>query len=146
MARKTPGARRSRTSVKAPLIFSAVLALVAGVAVTIFSSGGSGQTPRVDLGLIAAGVVFIASLVVAAMLMMSERPNDESLGQGSGINLRSAKIPGGAQNANLPRDGRTSPELRYGAREEVESPEPGSSADGSLRRGGPESGNHPEQR
>jgi hypothetical protein len=146
VARKTPRARRSRTSVKAPLMFSAVLALVAGATVTIFSSGGSASAPRVDLGLVAAGVVFIASLVVAAMLMMSEKPNDESLGQGSGINLRSSKIPGGAQNANLSRDGSTPPEGRYGARDEVEPPQPGSSADGSLRRGESDRSDHPEQR
>ncbi|WP_245580310.1 hypothetical protein [Arthrobacter castelli] len=144
MASKSPGARRPRTSVKAPLMFSAVLAIVAGGAVTIFASGGS--MPRIDLGLIAAGIVFIASLVVAAMLMMSDKPNDESLGAGSGINLRSAKIPGGAQNANLPRGESTPSESRYGTHEEVEPPEPGSSAEGSLRREAPRDGNNEEQR
>ncbi|GAB3528292.1 hypothetical protein [Arthrobacter monumenti] len=137
MARK-PGAR-SRTSVKAPLIFSAVLAVIAGIAVTIFSTGGSTQAPRVDLGITAAGIVFIVALVVAAMLSMSEKPNDQELGQGSGINLSSSKIPGGAQNANQPRKddgGRLAG--RYGATEQVDAPETGRDAEGSMRRVEPE--------
>ncbi len=133
MGRK-PGARGSRTSVKAPLIFAAVLAVVTGVAVTIFSTGGSTQAPRFDLGITAAGIAFIAALVIAAMLSMSEKPNDEELGQGSGINLRSAKIPGGAQNANQPRKDDGSSAGRYGAYDNTAAPEPGRDAEGSMRR------------
>lgn len=104
MAKNMPGARNSRTSVKGPLLFSAVLAVIAGAAVTVFASGGSVNEPRLDLGVTAAGIAFIVSLVIAAMLSMSEKPNEEHLGKGSGINLSSAKIPGGAANAHLRQD------------------------------------------
>lgn len=134
MARKTPGARGSRTSVKGPLIFSAVLAVIAGTAVLIFSTGGSEAMPRWDLAFIAAGIVFIVALVIAAMLSMTEKPNDEHLGKGSGINLRSSKIPGGAQNANLPRAGVAEDPTRYGSRRDEPAPETGSAAEGNLRR------------
>jgi preprotein translocase subunit SecY len=76
--------------VKAPLIFSAVLAIVASVVTLVVSSGGTSHTPRYDLAAIAFGVAFIVTLVVAAMLSMSFKENAEHLGRGSGINLSSA--------------------------------------------------------
>ncbi|WP_285728016.1 hypothetical protein [Psychromicrobium xiongbiense] len=87
-----------RTSVKGPLIFATVLALVAGVVTTVAATGGTGpQTSngtmrmvRFDLGLIAFGIAFVVVLVVCAVLMMSFKENDEELGAGSGVNLRSA--------------------------------------------------------
>ena len=83
-----------RTSVKGPLMFSAFWAVVAFVAVLIFASGGSSRSPRFDLALTGAGIAFIVTLVIAAMLSMSYKDNAEHLGKGSGVNL-SSKKPGG---------------------------------------------------
>lgn len=80
-----------RTSVKGPLMFSALWAVVAFFAVLIFASGGSSRVPRFDLAFTAAGIAFIVTLVIAAMLSMSYKDNAEHLGKGSGVNLSSAK-------------------------------------------------------
>ena len=94
MADQRPGKpRKLRTSVKGPLLFSAFWAVVTFVAVLIFASGGSAKTPRFDLAFTGAGIAFIVSLVIAAMLSMSYKENAEHLGKGSGINLSSAKKP-----------------------------------------------------
>ena len=93
MANRQPGKPtqgRFRHGIKAPLVFSAALAVVAGVATAIFATGGGSKELRVDLGLTAAGIAFIASLVICAMLMMAETPNAEHLSQGSGVNRSSA--------------------------------------------------------
>lgn len=97
MSKSSP---RPRPSVKGPLLFSAALAAVAGTVAMVASTGGSDSPLRVDLGLTAAGIAFIASLVVCAMLMMTEKPNADHLGKGTGINRSSAKIPGGAGNVD----------------------------------------------
>ncbi len=76
--------------VAGPLAFSAVLGVVAGIAVMVFSTGGGTRELRVDLGLTAGGIAFIASLVISAMLLMTEKPNDDQLGKGSGVNRSSA--------------------------------------------------------
>lgn len=94
--------RKLRTSVKGPLMFSAFWAVVAFVAVLIFASGGSARAPRFDLAFIAAGIAFIATLVIAAMLSMSYKENAEHLGKGSGVNLSSA--PKGPHNPPVPGD------------------------------------------
>ncbi|ACL41831.1 conserved hypothetical protein [Pseudarthrobacter chlorophenolicus A6] len=83
--------RKLRTSVKGPLMFSAFWAVVAFFAVVIFASGGSARAPRFDLAFTAAGIAFIVTLVIAAMLSMSHKENAEHLGKGSGVNLSSAK-------------------------------------------------------
>lgn len=94
MADQHPGKpRRLRTSVKGPLMFSAFWAVIAFLAVVIFASGGSARTPRFDLAFTAAGIAFIVTLVVAAMLSMSYKENAEHLGKGSGVNLSSARKP-----------------------------------------------------
>lgn len=80
-----------RTSVKGPLMFSAFWGVLAFFAVLIFASGGSARAPRFDLAFTGAGIAFIVSLVVAAMLAMSHKENAEYLGQGSGVNLSSRK-------------------------------------------------------
>ncbi|GAB4098940.1 hypothetical protein [Sinomonas halotolerans] len=89
--------RGPRVGIKGPLLFSAFFAVVAFFAVLVFSSGGSAKTPRFDLAFSGAGIAFIVCLVVAAMLSMSYKENAEHLGQGSGVNLRSADRdqPGG---------------------------------------------------
>ena len=95
MADQHPGKPRSlRTSVKGPLMFSAFWAVVAFVAVLIFASGGSARAPRFDLAFTAAGIAFIVTVVIAAMLSMSYKENAEHLGKGSGVNLSSAPKPG----------------------------------------------------
>lgn len=78
-----------RTTVKGPLIFSAVLGLVGGVIAALTASGGTSNPLRVDIGLIAFGVFFMTSLVVVAMLQLSTRENSPRLSQGSGVNLSS---------------------------------------------------------
>jgi hypothetical protein len=74
-------------------MFSAFWAVVAFVAVLIFASGGSSRAPRFDLACTGAGIAFIVTLVIAAMLSMSYKDNAEHLGKGSGVNLSSAKKP-----------------------------------------------------
>ena len=92
MAEQKSGERRSlRTSVKGPLMFSAFFAVLAFVAVLIFASGGSAKVPRFDLAFTGAGIAFIVTLVMAAMLSMSYKDNAEHLGKGSGINLSSKR-------------------------------------------------------
>lgn len=94
MAHQKPGEPRNlRTSVKGPLMFSAFWGVVAFVAVLIFASGGSSRAPRFDLAFTGAGIAFIVTLVIAAMLSMSYKDNAEHLGKGSGVNLSSAKKP-----------------------------------------------------
>jgi len=85
-----------RTSVKGPLMFSAFFAVLAFVAVLIFASGGSARVPRFDLAFTGAGIAFIVSLVVAAMLSMSYKENADHLGKGSGVNLSSKRPHGGS--------------------------------------------------
>ncbi|MHC6591799.1 hypothetical protein [Arthrobacter sp. C152] len=110
MADQHPGKpRRLRTSVKGPLMFSAFWAVVAFVAVLIFASGGSARAPRFDLAFTAAGIAFIVTLVIAAMLSMSYKENAEHLGKGSGVNLSSSRKPlhghGDAGSPETPGDG-----------------------------------------
>ncbi|MEK0155606.1 hypothetical protein [Arthrobacter oryzae] len=95
MAHQKPGEPRNlRTSVKGPLMFSAFWAVLAFVAVLIFASGGSARTPRFDLAFTGAGIAFIVTLVIAAMLSMSHKDNADHLGKGSGVNLSSKKSSG----------------------------------------------------
>ena len=92
MADQQPGKpRKLRTSVKGPLMFSAFWAVIAFFAVLIFASGGSSRAPRFDLAFTGAGIAFIVTLVIAAMLSMSYKDNAEHLGKGSGVNLSSAR-------------------------------------------------------
>jgi hypothetical protein len=107
VADQQPGKpRKLRTSVKGPLMFSAFWAVLAFVSVLIFASGGSAKSPRFDLAFTGAGIAFIVTLVIAAMLSMSYKENAEHLGKGSGVNLSSAKKPshgfGGSGTPNPP--------------------------------------------
>lgn len=95
MAHQKPGEPRNlRTSVKGPLMFSAFWAVLAFFAVLIFASGGSSRAPRFDLAFTGAGIAFIVTLVIAAMLSMSHKDNADHLGKGSGVNLSSKKSSG----------------------------------------------------
>ena len=90
--------RGPRVGIKGPLMFSAFFGLLAFFAVLFFGSGGTGKGLRFDLAFSAAGIAFIVCLVIAAMLSMSYKENAEHLGQGSGVNLRSAdRKPDGEQ-------------------------------------------------
>ena len=102
MAKSSSGGPQKRNSVKAPLIFSAVLAVIAGIATMIFATGGAEKELRVDLALTAAGIAFIASLLICSLLLMTEKPNPEHLSEGSGVNRSSASIPGGAGSVGAP--------------------------------------------
>ncbi|GAB3849401.1 hypothetical protein [Nesterenkonia populi] len=92
-------------SVKAPLIFSAVLGAVAAAVVFMATSGGT-DNPRVqqgvgeagglnapiNLALIAFGIAFIVALLLVSMLQLASRENPEELRQGSGVNLNSEEL------------------------------------------------------
>lgn len=119
MAKRQPGEPRQgrfRYGIKAPLVFSAVLAVVAGVATAVFATGGGAQVLRIDLGLTAAGIAFIASLVICAMLMMAESPNPEHLSQGSGVNRSSSNPDRPAAAAQPAVSPEPDDEPRYGER------------------------------
>lgn len=92
MAQRTEHNGRRKTDIKGPLVISAVLAVVAFVVVSVAAAGGTDNAARVGLGLIAAGIAFIASVVVCSTLMLLEKPNDPELGQGTGVNRSSAKL------------------------------------------------------
>ncbi|WP_445155770.1 hypothetical protein ACTWLI_06175 [Arthrobacter sp. Hor0625] len=110
MAEQKSGGRRGlRTSVKGPLMFSAFWAVLAFVAVLIFASGGSAKTPRFDLAFTGAGIAFIVTLVIAAMLSMSYKDNAEHLGKGSGINLSSKRPAAGHGGQAAQRSGTDTP-------------------------------------
>lgn len=79
-------------SIKGPLWFSFVLALVGGAVATMTASGGSDNPLRFDLGLIAFGIFFIVSLVVVAMLQLAAKDNPEHLSQGSGVHRSSEEL------------------------------------------------------
>jgi hypothetical protein len=105
LADQKPGEpRKMRTSVKGPLMFSAFWGVLIFFAVLIFASGGSARTPRFDLAFTGAGIAFIVSLVLAAMLSMSHKENAEHLGKGSGVNLSSRK-PGQSHGSAAPHAG-----------------------------------------
>ena len=78
-------------SIKAPLIFSLVLGVVAGMVAMISSTGGSDKPLRVDIGLIAFGIAFVASLLVISVMTMAGKENPSEMGAGSGVNRASDK-------------------------------------------------------
>ena len=84
--------RGLKAQVKGPLIIAAALALAAFFAVFVFATGGTHNKPNIGLALGVAGAVFIVTLVVCATLILVDRPNDPSLGQGTGINRSSADL------------------------------------------------------
>ncbi|GAA5225973.1 hypothetical protein [Paeniglutamicibacter antarcticus] len=79
-------------SIKAPLTFSLVMAIIAGVIATISGTGGSDNPLRIDIGLVAFGVAFVACLLVISVMTMASKDNPEEMGTGSGIN-RSSENP-----------------------------------------------------
>lgn len=129
--------RKLRNSVRGPLSFSTVLALIAAVVTIVAATGGIGReasnniprTIRFDLGLIAFGITFVVCLVFCAMLSMSHKENAEHLGCGSGVNLRSEdRLPGrtdeaviGGQQAEARGESRMRPK-NEGTEEDLDDP------------------------
>ncbi|AIY02415.1 hypothetical protein ART_2816 [Arthrobacter sp. PAMC 25486] len=89
----------SGKSIKFPLSFSFALAAVAGLVTLVVSAGGTDNGLRWDLGGIAFGIAFVATLLIASLLVMGHKDNDPYLSEGSGINRRSAD-----RLANLKKD------------------------------------------
>lgn len=81
---------KSGNSIKFPLSFSFALAAVAGIVTLIVSAGGTDNGLRWDLGGVAFGIAFIATLLVASLLVMGHKENDPSLSAGSGVNRKSS--------------------------------------------------------
>lgn len=83
--------RSWQQSIKAPLIFSLVAGVIAGVVASIAATGGGDNPLRLDIGFIAFGVAFIASLLVISVLSMAGKENPHELSEGSGVNRASDK-------------------------------------------------------
>lgn len=92
VAEDDKGRRSLLETVKAPLIFSFAMGFLAGFVTLITSSGGTDNPARMDLGLIAFGIGFIATLLVISMLHLASRENPEHLAEGSGVNRNSEEL------------------------------------------------------
>ena len=66
-----------RPSIEAPLTFSFVMALIAGIVAMISATGGSDNPLRFDVGLVAFGVAFVACLLVISVMTMAGKDNPE---------------------------------------------------------------------
>ncbi|MDN6410575.1 MAG: hypothetical protein L0K07_04205 [Yaniella sp.] len=81
--------------IKIPLVFSFVVGIIAFVVATIVGTGGL-NTPehplRLDIGLIAFGIGFAATLVVVALLQLTGRENPDHISEGSGMNRSSEEL------------------------------------------------------
>ncbi|MFQ4148763.1 hypothetical protein AAGW05_08715 [Arthrobacter sp. LAPM80] len=78
------------SSIKFPLSFSFAMGAVAGLVTLVVSAGGTKHGLRWDLGGVAFGIAFVATLLVASLLVMGHKENDPHLSEGSGVNLRSS--------------------------------------------------------
>lgn len=100
----TPGAPVNYGNV--PVIISAVLAGVAGVAVAVFSTGGTERQFRWELGLATACATFIVCLLIFLLLIITARPNPEELGKGTGVQRSFGSLPHAVDgDDNIPPDG-----------------------------------------
>lgn len=88
-----------------PVIMSAVLAAVAGTAVALVSTGGTEREFRWELGIAAACVTFIVSLLIFLLLIVTARPNPEHLGKGTGIRRSFGARPGASDDDGFRPDG-----------------------------------------
>lgn len=123
--------RGIKADIKGPLIIAAVLAVVAFVCILIFATGGTNNAPEFRLALSVAGCVFVGTLVVCATLIIVEKPNDEELGQGTGINKRSADLYAQAKARKDAREREARErEAREGGGSEQPDAEPSGSEDG----------------
>lgn len=81
--------------IKVPLVFSFVVGIIAFVVATIVGTGGLNNPEhplRLDIGLIAFGIGFAATLVVVALLQLTGRENPDHISEGSGINRSSEEL------------------------------------------------------
>ncbi|MGG5752562.1 hypothetical protein ACQ3I4_08040 [Zafaria sp. Z1313] len=85
-----PSKPQWQQSIKAPLIFSLVMGLIAGVTGAVAATGGSDKALRIDVGLTAFGIAFIACLLVISVMSMAGKENPKDMGTGSGVNRSSA--------------------------------------------------------
>lgn len=90
MGSAEPKNPKSGNSIKFPLSFSFAMAAVAGIVTVVVSAGGTDNGLRWDLGGIAFGIAFVATLLVASLLVMGHKENDDYLSQGSGVNRKSS--------------------------------------------------------
>lgn len=131
--------RGIKADIKGPLIIAAVLAVVAFIAITIFATGGTNNQPEFRLALSVAGCVFVVTLVVCATMIIVEKPNDEELGQGTGVNRRSADLYAAARARKEARERE--------AREREEKGQERPSSEDQQKDSGPQYGKraHPEE-
>lgn len=94
-----------------PVVISAVLAAVAGIAVAVFSTGGTERRFRWELGVAAACAAFIISLLIFLLLIITASPNPEHLGQGTGVKRSFGSLPDAVDgDDDVRRDGPARPE------------------------------------
>lgn len=92
-------------SIKFPLSFSAALGAVAGLVTLVVTAGGTENGLRWDLAAIAFGIAFIATLLIASLLVMGHKENDAYLGEGSGVDRKSADRLAKLRQSNPTEDG-----------------------------------------
>lgn len=90
MGSSKPANPNSGNSIKFPLSFSFAMGAVAGIVTLVVSAGGTKNGLRWDLGGIAFGIAFIATLLVASLLVMGHKENDDYLSEGLGVNRKSS--------------------------------------------------------
>ncbi|MGO4383985.1 hypothetical protein [Specibacter sp. RAF43] len=90
MGSQKPQNPESSNSIKFPLSFSVAMAAVAGVVTLVVSAGGTKHGLRWDLAAIAFGIAFIATLLIASLLVMGHKENPAYLSEGSGVNRKSS--------------------------------------------------------
>lgn len=81
--------------IKIPLVFSFVVGIIAFAVATVVGTGGLNNPDhplRLDIGLIAFGIGFAATLVVVALLQLAGRENPDHISEGSGINRSSEEL------------------------------------------------------
>lgn len=108
MGNAEPQNPKSGNSIKFPLSFSFALGAVAGLVTLVVSAGGIKHGLRWDLGAIAFGIAFIASLLVSSLLVMGHKENPDYLSEGSGVNRKSSDRLEAAKKAAAEAAERTS--------------------------------------
>src|SRR5699024_12601291 len=84
-----------QVGIKRPLISAFSVGIIAFVVATMTTTGvlNSPNHPlRLDIGLIAFGIAFAATLVVVALLQLTGRENPVHISEGSGINRSSEEL------------------------------------------------------
>src|SRR5699024_11351276 len=82
-------------AIKLQLLYSFVVGIIAFVVATVVGTGGMNNPEhplRVDIGLIAFGIGFAATLVVVALLQLTGRENPDHISKESGVNRSSVEL------------------------------------------------------